>query len=108
MKCVGCDGNMRPKSAVVTLWDGQHYCRQCLDSAHAEFSEFVRSHPKFEETAPYNPVLVAKRHASVLGGFGVVIGFAMGYGAYGPAGLFIGVLGGVFVSCLAGVLQIPL
>jgi len=109
---VKCNACLRESDddAVAALWDGKAYCRQCLEAGCPGLFEFARLHPQLEETAPYEPVRIAKHHAVFYLGLGLILGLAMAAAAFqseGVFGLFVGILGGLMIGLLAGLIQIP-
>lgn len=49
--CSCCDRSFSPDD-IVTLWDGQHYCRECTEDTCQGLFNYARRYPVLEETAP--------------------------------------------------------
>ena len=42
------------------LWDGERYCRDCLDAESAGLADYSRAHPSLDDVMPYSPWMIGR------------------------------------------------
>lgn len=108
--CKHCSKTVPPESAL-SLWDGESYCRACVESVLPELADYAGSHGALEETAPFDRRAhwrdAFRMEALCVLFFGVLFVTA-GYSLSGPAGIVSGI-GLLIVICSAqAAIQLPM
>lgn len=107
--CSRCSSDYPPE-LTMTLWDGQAYCEACVYSFSPKLAEYARSHPRLEETAPWDFNAVwwraIRMELFVFALFGSMLGW-LGYADQGFAGLAGGLAVTAVICLFQGGIQMP-
>jgi hypothetical protein len=94
----------------MTLWDGRRYCQGCVRAASLRLFDVAQSHPKLEETAPFDRVAqwrnALRMEVVVVAVFAILLGIS-GYSQWGPVGVLYGIGGALILCSIQAAIQLP-
>ncbi|HLA86242.1 MAG TPA: hypothetical protein VJL29_15750 [Thermoguttaceae bacterium] len=96
---------------MVRLWDGQWYCRDCVEAACPGLFSYALKHPRFEESAPFvrgDVWRIALRLEAWIALFFVLLFGAIGYEQHGLMGAIVGIVAAVMSATVQAAVQLPM
>ncbi len=107
--CAHCNATL-DTADLVRLWDGESYCRDCVEGQLPGLADYAASHQRLEEAAPREVVHQVRQQIVSYFVIGLLFGVLMAigsYSAYGLLGVLVGILFGMGVAACAALIQIP-